>query len=44
MKTSDLEFSEETEKHRLNVDDVIRPIYEGMGKELGQEFNYPDPR
>ena len=44
VKTSDLEFSEVTIKNRLNVDDVVKPIYEKMGKEFGRTFNYPDPR
>lgn len=44
VDTESLEFSEETLKHRLDVDDVVKPIYERLGKELGREFNYPDPR
>ena len=39
-----MEFSEETLKHRLDVDDAVKPIYEQFSKEFGREFNYPDPR
>jgi len=44
VKTSDLEFSPETLKNRLDVDDVVAPIYEALGKEVGMKFNFPDPR
>jgi len=44
VKTSDLEFSPETLKNRLDVDDVVQPIYEALGKEVGMKFNFPDPR
>ena len=44
IKTSDLLFMEETRKHRLDVDDAVKPIYERLGRKLGRKFNYPDPR
>jgi ribonuclease Z len=35
-------YSPEIEGGRLDVDDVIRPIYEEAGKALGREFEYPN--
>jgi ribonuclease Z len=34
-------YSPEIEAGRLNVDDVIRPIYEEASKALGRKFEYP---
>ncbi len=35
-------YSPEIEAGRLDVDDVIRPIYEEAGEALGREFEYPE--
>jgi ribonuclease Z len=35
-------YSPEIEDGRLDVDDVIRPIYEEAGEALGKEFPYPE--
>jgi hypothetical protein len=34
-------YSPEIEAGRLDVDDVIKPIYEEASKALGKEFKYP---
>jgi hypothetical protein len=39
-----LGFTDQIKNGRLDVDDVLRPIYERLGKQLGREFSYPDPR
>ncbi|MCJ8318353.1 MAG: MBL fold metallo-hydrolase [Colwellia sp.] len=44
IKTSDLDFSQDTLNHRLDVDDVVEPIYIEFEKIFGRKFNYPDPR
>ena len=35
-------YSPEIEAGRLDVDDVIRPIYEEAGQALGRKFTYPE--
>jgi hypothetical protein len=35
-------YSPEIWAGRLNVDDVIKPIYEEAGKALGRTFEYPE--
>ena len=35
-------YSPEIEAGRLDVDDVIKPIYEEASKALGKEFEYPE--
>jgi ribonuclease Z len=37
-------YSPEIEAGRLDVDDVIRPIYEEASKALGKEFPYPEKK
>jgi hypothetical protein len=34
-------YSPEIEAGKLNMDDVIKPIYEDASKALGKEFKYP---
>jgi len=34
-------YSREIEAGRLDMDDVIRPIYEEASEALGREFEYP---
>ena len=36
-----LEFSEFTKAGYLDVDDVLRPIYEEASEVVGREFPYP---
>ena len=44
IKTSDMDFSQDTLNHRLDVDDVVEPIYIEFEKIFDRKFNYPDPR
>jgi hypothetical protein len=34
-------YSPEIEAGKLNMDDVIKPIFEEAGEALGKEFKYP---
>ena len=41
MDAKALEFSDFTKSGYLDVDDVLRPIYEEAGEKMGREFPYP---
>ncbi len=41
MSIESLEFSDFTKSGFLDVDDVLRPIYEDASKAMGREFPYP---
>ena len=41
LSTGSLSFSDFTQSGFMDVDDVLRPIYEEASKVLGREFKYP---